>query len=231
MYKSKRISCFWGHYYFAIKESYMKKIIRLSLVYCILLFRVLWNYDNSLKLKAIFNYLYSIWLSFEFSFCGKSVSFKRPIFLRGQDCIKIGDNSSFHKGVVLTAWKEYECYLYTPQIVIGNYCNIGEYNHITAINRIIIGNGVLTGRWVTITDNSHGKTDYKSLQNRPANRKLYSKGAVIIGDNVWIGDKVTILPNVKIGEGAVIAANTVVTKDIPPYSVAVGNPVRIINHN
>ncbi len=50
----------------------------------------------------------------------------------------------------------------------------------------------------------------------------------MIGDNVWIGDKATILAGVKIGECAVIAANAVVTKDIPPYSVAAGNPAKII---
>lgn len=64
----------------------------------------------------------------------------------------------------------------------------------------------------------------------PAKRLIYSKGEIIIEDNVWIGDKATILAGVKIGEGSVIGANTVVTKDIPPYSVAVGNPVRIIKN-
>ena len=91
-----------------------------------------------------------------------------------------------------------------------------------------MGNGVLTGRWVTITDNSHGETDYETLKMQPILRKLYSKGAVKIGDNVWIGDKVTILPNVTIGNGAIIAANAVVTRDIPPYSIVAGNPARII---
>lgn len=103
--------------------------------------------------------------------------------------------------------------------------------HITAINRITIGNDVLTGRWVTITDNSHGDTDYSTLQMRPVSRPLISKGPVLIGNNVWIGDKVTILPGVTIGEGAVIAANAVVTKDIPAYSVAVGNPARVIKQH
>lgn len=55
-----------------------------------------------------------------------------------------------------------------------------------------------------------------------------SKGPVIIGSNVWFGDKATILPNVTIGDGAVIAANSVVTKDVPAYSVVAGNPAKII---
>jgi acetyltransferase-like isoleucine patch superfamily enzyme len=81
---------------------------------------------------------------------------------------------------------------------------------------------------VTITDNIHGETDYATLQTPPFQRMVTSRGPVIIGDNVWVGDKATILPNVTIGNGAVIAANTVVTKDVPAYSIAVGNPARII---
>ena len=84
------------------------------------------------------------------------------------------------------------------------------------------------GRWVTILDNSHGETGYKSLIITPHERQLYSKGKIIIEDNVWIGDKVTILSGVKIGIGSIIGANSVVTKDIPPYSIAAGVPSKII---
>ena len=59
-------------------------------------------------------------------------------------------------------------------------------------------------------------------------RLVVSKGSVIIGNNVWIGDKATILPNVTIADGAVIAANSVVTKDVPAYSVVAGNPAKVV---
>ena len=118
-----------------------------------------------------------------------------------------------------------------PELTIGEKCNFGAYNHITCTNKISIGNGVLTGKWVTITDNSHGDTNLESLQIRPARRPIFSKGPVTIGNNVWIGDKATILPGVTIGDGAVVAANAVVTKDVPAYSVVAGNPARIIKQN
>ena len=62
----------------------------------------------------------------------------------------------------------------------------------------------------------------------PGSPEFIGKGPVIIEDNVWIGDKATILSGVKIGKGAIVAANAVVTKDVPAYSVVAGNPAKII---
>ena len=69
------------------------------------------------------------------------------------------------------------------------------------------------------------------MLEKPFERKIISKGPVIIGDNVWIGDKVTILSGVRIGNGVVVAANSVVTKDVPEYCVVAGNPARVIRSN
>lgn len=80
-----------------------------------------------------------------------------------------------------------------------------------------------------ISDNSHGDPKDMALRNiAPNARPIYSKGAIVIGDNVWIGEKAAILAGVTIGEGAIIGANAVVTKNIPPYSIAAGIPARII---
>ena len=116
-------------------------------------------------------------------------------------------------------------------ITIGRDCNFGAFNHITASNKIIIGDNCLTGKWVTISDNDHGTTNLEDLKKRPQDRDIVSKGPVIIGENVWIGDKATILGGVTIGNGAVIAANSVVTKDVPPYSVVGGIPAKVIKSN
>lgn len=151
------------------------------------------------------------------------------IITKGEQYIIINDGCHIERGCVITAWnKTPDGSLHTPSIHIGKNASIGEYNHITSINEILIGDNLLTGRWVTITDNSHGDTDYESLQMNPIMRPVISKGPVVIGNNVWIGDKVTILPNVTIGDGAVIAANSVVTKDVPAYSVVAGNPAKVV---
>ena len=116
----------------------------------------------------------------------------------------------------------------SPKLTIGNGCNFGEYNHITAVNRIVIGDNLLTGRFVLITDNSHGLFEMVELNKHPSHRQVVSKGEVVIGDNVWLGDKVSILPGVHIGDGCIIGANSVVTHDVPNFSIAAGNPAKVI---
>ena len=115
-----------------------------------------------------------------------------------------------------------------PHLIIGDNVSLGEYSHITCANKVTIGNGVLTGRFVLITDNSHGNNTKEVADIAPLAREIHSNGPVCIGENVWIGDKATILPNVTIGKGCIIAANAVVTKDIPEYSVAAGVPAKVI---
>lgn len=162
----------------------------------------------------------------------EGVFFPTNIFSLGEEYIYIGKGTHIGEYTHLTAW-ETTCAggKFNPNIHIGENCCFGNWNHITATNCIKIGNNLLTGKWVTITDNSHGDTDLNTLKIAPLMRVITSKGPVVIGDNVWIGDKATILPGVTIGDGAIIAANAVVTKDVPAYSVVGGNPARIIKQS
>ena len=146
--------------------------------------------------------------------------------MKNVENISIGNNVKLQKGIWLTAWPQANSR--NVLIDIQDDVVIGAYNHITASNYIHIGKGFLSGKWVTITDNSHGTTTMDSLYISPIKRVVCSKGAVIIGNNVWVGDKATILPGVTIGNGVIIAANAVVTKDVPEYSVVAGNPAKII---
>lgn len=148
--------------------------------------------------------------------------------LVGLENIKVGKNCTLGKNIQLTAWKRFNGQKFSPYISIGNGCVIGNNAHITAINSIIIGNKVLTGCNILITDNSHGNGTIEEKDLFPMNRPLTSKGAVVIEDNVWLGDNVCVLSGVTIGKGSIIGANAVVTHSIPPYSVAAGTPARII---
>jgi acetyltransferase-like isoleucine patch superfamily enzyme len=146
--------------------------------------------------------------------------------LNPQD-ISIGSGTVFGKSDMIESW-HFPYLEKNGQITIGDDCNFGEYTHITTTNRIKIGNGVLIGRFVLITDNSHGKTDGSETTQPPNTRIVVSKGPTIIGNNVWIGDKVCIMPGVTIGDGAIIAANAVVTHNVPAGVVAVGVPAKIL---
>ena len=169
--------------------------------------------------------MYSIWIKRDFKEAGE-LFIVPPITLKNPRSIKVGDKVKFGKDCIVTSWPNLSGG--TGVISIGDHCNFGEYNHITSTEAIAIGSYVLTGRWVTITDNNHGNTDPDSLRVPPISRPLMSKGPVIIKDKVWLGDKVTILPGVTIGEGAVVAANSVVTKDVPPYTIVAGVPAKQI---
>lgn len=192
-------------------------------------FNIFWKIYRSVSDKFA-NYMDSINSAYyQYLFGCQKCNFKYPVNLtRGEKYFTIEEGTSFGRLTVLTAWDSYEGEIFTPQVHIGFACNFGDYLHLTCINKITIGNHVLTGRWVTITDNAHGSSEEIISNIAPAKRKLFTKGPVVIGDNVWIGDKVTILPGITIGDGAVIAANAVVTKDIPSFAVAAGNPAKII---
>ena len=155
------------------------------------------------------------------------VLFEEGIFTHDAERISLG-NGYVHRFCILTTWNGVTKAGELPSIEIGDGFSLGEYTHITAIGHMKIGKNLLTGRWVTITDNSHGNTDYESLLIPPTQRPIVSKGNVTIGDNVWIGDKATILPGVTIGDGVVVAANAVVTHDVPAYCVVAGNPAKVI---
>lgn len=156
----------------------------------------------------------------------------RPCSLQGGGLreINIGTNTRIQSHSVLECWKRYGNQEFSPHISIGNNCKIGEYFHITACNRITIGDGLLTGRFVLITDNSHGHLSLADAGTPPINRQLESKGEVVIGNNVWLGDKVTILAGVHIGDNVIIGANSVVTKDIPSNSMAAGIPAKVLKN-
>ena len=114
----------------------------------------------------------------------------------------------------------------TCRLYIGEGTYIGPYGHISGTkNRIIIGKEVLFGPRVFVSTTNHRYEDVK----KPIIRQGYvSKGDVIIEDGSWIGIGSCVLSGVKIGKNSIIGANSVVTHDIPPYSIAGGSPARVI---
>lgn len=202
----------------------MKKIVSIlfACIYCCFPYGLY----KMISKKVVF--LYSCWISNYFKHVGKGTRFERKIYTRGGNYIEIGDNCIFHKDFIIDAWDHYKGDNYTPSIVIGSNCSFGRCGQITACNKIVIGDNLLTGAFVIISDNNHGTFSDSDLKMNPRMRHLSCKGEVIIGDNVWLGDKVAVLSGVHIGDGVIVAANAVVTQDIPPYSLVGGIPAKII---
>ena len=122
------------------------------------------------------------------------------------------------------------------RISIGNHTCIYERSIIGSVNNIEIGNCVIISNQVHIYDNNNHPTDPAVREkmcmegfHTDAWRWTHSDSKPItIEDNVWIGENAVILKGIRIGRGSIIACNAVVTKDVPPYTIAAGNPARIV---
>ena len=145
-----------------------------------------------------------------------------PFIINGGNNISIGKRSCISKYSWLAALPltgAGQCLL-----KIGDDCAIGHFNHIYCTKSIILENGVLTADKVYISDNLHG---YNDIHTYIKDQPIVQNGEVVIGEGSWLGENVCVLGS-KIGKHCVIGANSVVTKNIPDYCVAVGAPAKII---
>lgn len=109
---------------------------------------------------------------------------------------------------------------------IDSTSHLKSNTYIECSGGVIIGKYFHTGKGLTIYSVKH---DYENATKIPYDEKIVFE-KVVIDDFVWCGSNVTILSGVKIGEGAIIASNSTVTKDIPPLAVVGGNPAKIIKY-
>ena len=124
--------------------------------------------------------------------------------------LSVGKHTYGHNGINIRTWTPYD-----GKLIIGSFCSIA------ASVTVQLGGNHRTN-WIStypfpVFNNVWTKSD-------PTIKYACSKGDVVIGNDVWIADNVTILRGVKIGDGAVIGTKTVVSKDVPPYAIVVGNP-------
>lgn len=148
---------------------------------------------------------------------------KRPILISPK-YISLGKNVHVRDNARIEAICKYNEINFIPHIDIKDNVSIEQNCHITCGNHIEIGKNTSIAANVTITDIEHPYTNITT----PIERQDIQIGEVIIDCNSKIYNNTVILPNVHIGKHCVIGANSVVTKDIPDYSVAVGAPARII---
>ena len=122
------------------------------------------------------------------------------------------------------------------RIKIGQYCYLGDNSRVWSAKSIEIGDRVFISHDVNIFDSwthpiNHRLRHLQFIEMMTSGfpKKIYlNEKSVKIGDDAWIGAKSIILKGVTVGEGAIVGAGSVVTKDVPPYTIVVGNPARII---
>jgi len=195
--------------------------------FIVCMFHFVFNLNFFKLIKRQLDKIYTLWICNEFD-SSQTALIRCPMYLTGGRYIKIGMGFNCDQRLRLDAFDSYLGEKFAPQIIIGDNVSIQKDCHIGAINKVILGNNVLIASKVYISDHSHGKVGVDELDCPPSNRKLYSKGPVVIGNNVWIGEGAVILPNVIIGDNCIVGANSVVTKTFPDNCVIGGNPARII---
>lgn len=153
---------------------------------------------------------------------------RRPAYVRGRAHMLLGHGLTTGVGLRLDAFPEEGA---RTVLFIGNDVQLNDYVHIAATQHVSIGDHTLIASKVFIADHNHGEyrqpDPASSPSVPPAQRPLVSR-PVHIGARVWIGEHVCVLPGVRIGDGAVIGAGSVVVNDIPAHSLAVGSPARVV---
>jgi lipopolysaccharide O-acetyltransferase len=149
-----------------------------------------------------------------------------PYYFRGRSGIVFG--AGFTSGVGLRI----DAFGAGPkQVIIGRNVEVGDYVHIGAVESVYIGDNVLMASKVYISDHDHGTYGGDKINNSSPyeiqSQKQLQVSPVRIDHNVWIGEGVCILKGVHIGENSIIGAASIVTKSIPPNSIAIGVPAKV----
>lgn len=149
-----------------------------------------------------------------------------PAHIRGKKAIQygIGFTTGYNCRIEING------ILDSVKLKIGNNCVMGDYIHIVANHSVTIGNNVLLASRIFITDSNHGvyTGDSQSSPDQAPNTRPMFYAPVVIGNNVWIGENVSIMAGVHIGDGCVIGANSVVTKNVDKNTIVAGSPGKTI---
>ena len=151
--------------------------------------------------------------------------FDRTVTIKGARYLTVGYDTRVLKDASLENFDSYFDQKLQPAITLGNHCLIGIRTQLIGAGKLTIGNDVFVAADVYITTLNHGMD--------PQNPTTYGLQPlqiqdVTLGDGCWIGTKVVILPGVTIGKRAIVGAGSIVTKSVPDYSIAVGNPAKVI---
>ncbi len=155
---------------------------------------------------------------------GSGLRAERLPYMRGKGALFLGEKVNLSGLVGFTFMSGMPV---QPEIRIGSGTFIGHGCGFSVARRIVIGKGCLIAGSVHVHDNDgHPLSPDRRLRNERIRQDEAAE--VIIGDNVWIGGHSLVLKGVTIGDGAIVGAGSVVTRDVPSASVVAGNPARVI---
>ena len=175
-------------------------------------------------------YMFYCWLMTRLLFT-KSRIIRFPFDIRGKKYIDLGERLTLGKYCRFEVFPHLMVGGEGYKIVIGKNVQINDNVHICAMQSIKIGDNVLMASNIYISDNSHGSykgDEQDSSPDTPPTDRQYRTAPVVIGKNCWIGEGVIIMPGVEIGDGCVIGAHSIVNKNIPRNTIAIGSPAKPI---
>lgn len=144
-----------------------------------------------------------------------STQFDGPVHLPKRIALELGPSCRFGREVFLDT--------HGGRITLGRHVRINTGSVLVSYASISIGDDCLIGEYVSIRDANHGTAAGQAMRMQP-----HSSAPIVIGNNVWIGRGAVVLKGVQIGDGAVVAANSVVTRDVAPRTLVGGVPARLI---
>ena len=177
------------------------------------------------KLIYAVRYLYYR-IFYGFYHLGWPVGFGKGVYLRNSKNISLGNGVLLVGSSIISVADEHAEYdSVKPQLKLEDNVRVNMFTMISAVKSVHIKKNVNIGQFCFIGDHDHG---YKDVTKPIKDQGLTNVKPVVINEDTWIANKVTVVSGVTIGKHCVIGANSVVTKDIPDYCVAVGAPAKVI---
>ena len=181
------------------------------------------------RCSILWRNLYSAYIRHQFRQCGELKLGSTQLHLFGLRYMEFGDQVEMHFNARVQCIDYFQPtdQHFKPRLILHDHVVVQAMCHIGCIDRVEIGEWSTMGARCYITDHTHGGTSREELLLPPRKRPLVSRGPVKIGKYVHLGEGVCVMPGVTIGDYSVIGAGAVVTRDIPPFSVAVGSPAKV----
>ncbi len=182
------------------------------------------------RCSILWRNLYSAYIRHQFRQCGELKLGSTQLHLFGLRYMEFGDQVEMHFNARVQCIDYFQPtdQHFKPRLILHDHVVVQAMCHIGCIDRVEIGEWSTMGARCYITDHTHGGTSREELLLPPRKRPLVSRGPVKIGKYVHLGEGVCVMPGVTIGDYSVVGAGAVVTHDIPPFSIAVGSPAKVI---